>query len=308
VDYAALVDRLLLVANPSASGFTGGMFRRISAMLAARYQIQPAWPENPEEARAAAATAAAEGFDIVVAFGGDGVVHHVANGLAGTDTSLGIVPAGTTNVLARILGIPNHPRKAADLMLAGSAPERVPLARIDLDGRTSYATFATGIGYDAAVVERSDQEPYRKYWFGSVHYARSAASTLLSDFRKRQPNLRADWDRNRADAVTVLVQVHTPYTYFGRLPLGASSGNTGLTVIVFERLPLRRAPRIVYRAIRGSGLERSNGVDTWRNVDRLTVTADPAEAVQADGELLGRASSVVITAAPEALRVIVPSP
>ncbi len=301
------MQRLLLIANPAASGFTGGLFRTITSMLAGSYDIEPAWPIGPDEARMTAAKGAADGYDVVVAFGGDGVVHHVANGIAGSDTALGIIPAGTTNVLARILGIPGRPRRAAELLLGTPHRIRVPLARVELGDPavSSWATFGAGVGYDAAVVALSETQPYRKYWFGAVHYARSAASVLLRDFRSRRPNLRVSDGERNLDAVTVLAQVHSPYTYFGRFPLGVRSEG-GLTIIAFEKLPVRRVPAILATAARGANLERVRGVHVWRDVDRITVAADPMESVQADGELLGTAGLIEIGAAPGALEVIAP--
>ncbi|MDH5372437.1 MAG: diacylglycerol kinase family protein [Acidimicrobiia bacterium] len=303
------MKRLLLVANPAASGFTGGMFRTITSMLASSYSIEPAWPISPDEARQVAGQAAADGVDVVVAFGGDGVVHQVANGVAGTSTALGIIPAGTTNVYARILGIPGRPRKAAELLTGETHQIAAPLARVEVGDPpvTSFATFGTGVGYDAGVVERSEGQPYRKYWFGSVHYARSAVSALLSDYRTMKPHLRVSDGDRKVDAVTVLAQVHSPYTYFGKVPLGVPAGE-GLTVIIFEKLPLRRAPGILFRAMRSGDLEKSRGVHVWRDVEHLTIEADPEEATQADGELLGRSGLIVIRFAPEAINVIVPPP
>ena len=82
----------------------------------------------------------------------------------------------------------------------------------------------------------------------------------------------------------------------------------GLTVIIFEKLPLRRAPGILFRAMRSGDLEKSRGVHVWRDVEHLTIEADPEEATQADGELLGRSGLIVIRFAPEAINVIVPPP
>ncbi len=74
--------RLLLIANPSASGFTGAALRDVEATLGSKYEVTTAWPNGPAESRQAAADAAADGYAVVAAMGGDGVVHHVANGLA----------------------------------------------------------------------------------------------------------------------------------------------------------------------------------------------------------------------------------
>jgi diacylglycerol kinase family enzyme len=119
--------------------------------------------------------------------------------------------------------------------------------------------------------------------------------------------LRVSDGERHLDAVTVLAQIHSRYTYFGKVPLGARVEH-GLTVITFERLPLRRAPSILLRAIRDGELDRVKGVHVWQNVEEITVSAEPEEAIQADGELLGRAGAITISSAPDALRVVVPNP
>ena len=107
------MPRLTLIANPAASGFTGALHRRVVSILRASYDVTAAWPDSADDARATAHRAASDGVEVVAAMGGDGVAHHVANGLAGSDTAMALVPAGTTNVLARILGLPVNAAKAA---------------------------------------------------------------------------------------------------------------------------------------------------------------------------------------------------
>jgi diacylglycerol kinase family enzyme len=62
------------------------------------------------------------------------------------------------------------------------------------------------------------------------------------------------------------------------------------------------------RAIRDGELHKVKGVHVWQNVEEITVLAEPEEAIQADGELLGRAGAITISSAPDALKVVVPNP
>lgn len=303
---------LLLLANPAASGLTGGMHREVVQVLASSYEVRTSWPESGEETRSRAAEAAAAGTDLVAAFGGDGVVHHAANGLANTGTVLGIIPAGTTNVLARILGIPPDPRAAASLLCGEHAITALPLISALVEGaggRSAFlATFAAGVGYDAEVVRRAELEPFRKYRLGWLHYARSAVIVLWSEYRHRLPNLRISDGTRRADAVAALAQVHWPYTYFGSLPLSITDRPPhGLAVLAMETLPARRIPGLLAMIILRKRLDRLRGLQVWDGVARVTIEADPPAPVQADGEPLGEATHIELRAAPGALRIAVPT-
>jgi len=303
--------RLLLIANPLASGFTGATHREVMTILAGSYEADSIWPNSPAESQEASAKAAADGVEVVVAMGGDGVVHHVANGIAHSDTALGIIPAGTTNVLARILGLPAIAIPAAEFLAANPPHHRIALARVDArgpDGRLSgYAVFAAGLGLDAEVVQQAETTPHRKVWFGGLHYARSAAWMFLSKFRKRRPTLRAVSGERKADAVAVITQIHWPYTYFGRTPLRITPGPvTGLSTLVVEKVPPVRAVGLAGAAVIGRGMDRVPGMSVWAGIEELTVTADPPAWFQADGELLGQLNELNIRFAPDALAVVAP--
>ena len=160
--------RLLLVANPSSSGFTGALHRDVVATLSEKFEVNTIWPVNPAATRARSADAAEEGYETVIAMGGDGVVHHVANGLIHTEAALGIIPAGTTNVVARIHGMPRDPRKAAQALLEAH-PEPTSVVHITTDSesgaRSEHALFSVGVGFDADVVEAAEHWPHSKLWF-----------------------------------------------------------------------------------------------------------------------------------------------
>jgi long-chain acyl-CoA synthetase len=305
------VQTLLLIANPAASAFTGGLHRTVVTILRKSFEVEAIWPTNATEVEAMAMKAAHQGIDVVAAMGGDGVVHHVVNGIAGSSTALGIIPAGTTNVLARILGLPSKPIPAARFLAAGEPVIEIPLARVEastgLATTIRYATFATGAGLDAEAVRIADLEPYRKYRFGGIHYARTAASVVLNNFIGRSPHLRVESGSRVADAVSVLVQIHAPYTYFGRFPLAVTRRHPEhLAALIIERISLIRVPSILIRAALGRELGRVRGVQVWEDVQQLTIAADPPGFLQADGESLGEVTTIDIASAPRAVRVIAP--
>lgn len=301
--------RLVLVANPVASGFTASLHRDVVGILTGPFDVTPVWPGTPDEARRAASEAAASGYDVVAAMGGDGVIHQVAGGLVGTETALGIIPAGTTNVLARLTGAPARPRDAAQALADHRRVHPVTVGRIESDSplgvRTEIVTFGAGVGFDAAVVELAERNPLRKVSFGALHYARSALRVAATDYRRRRPNLRVSAGGRRAEAVAVMVQLHDRFTFFGPIGLRlGGSGAPGPLAVIARRLTPLRTLRLVARAARGAPLDGVAGVEVWRGFDCLTVEADPTAWVEADGELLGKAARVVITVTGESLLVV----
>ncbi len=303
--------RLLLVANPSSSGFTGAAFRNVEATLGDGFEVTTVWPNGPAESRQAAADAAEEGHSVVAAMGGDGVVHHVANGLAFTGTALGVIPTGTTNVAARILGIPMKPGPAAAHILTGNR-KQLSLAHIatesPLAARSEYAVFSLGMGLDADVVAISDRRPAAKYHFSSLNFAAIATKQVLTKYRNRAADMLIECSGRRVHASSLLVQVHDLYTYWGRVPLRLTpEPGDGLTALAIERVSAINTATLAARGILKRNLDRDGRSQVFHDFEKLIVHAEPSAAFQADGELLGNADSVEITPAYDALSVIVPS-
>lgn len=104
------------------------------------------YTEGPKHATTLAKKAAGEGFEIVVAVGGDGSVNEIAKGLIGTNTAMAILPAGSGNGLARHLGIPMDLKKAMHLLQKGSKQQ------IDsIQFNQEYFVNVAGVGFDAHI-------------------------------------------------------------------------------------------------------------------------------------------------------------
>ena len=282
------------------------------ARLRESYQVETEWPGTTAEARSISAAAAADRFDLVVAMGGDGVVHHIANGLAGTGTALGIIPAGTTNVLARILGLPRKPRAATEFICRRPPVAAVPTAMLTLDHGASgvesrLATFACGAGFDAAVVQRAEQEPHRKYRLSGLHYARSATSVAWGGFSDRSPDLMVTTRNRSAEAVAVFISLYDRYTYFGSIPVRFGSHRPdALSVLLARELPRRRLFSILRRVVTGAELSGAEGFEVWTGVTSVQVSASGGFPAQADGELLRYPLSFSVAARPDHLKVLRP--
>lgn len=278
-------------------------------VLGRAHDVRAIWPESAEHSRVAARDAVRSGTELVIAMGGDGIVHHVAQGIVDTDGILGIIPSGTTNVVARLMGIPSKPKDATNLLADGYdivAAPTVAVSATGPDGASSArAIFSLGIGPDAQIVAVAETEPYRKYRFGSIHYARTALGVVWRDIRKRKPDLTISTPTERL-GIGAMVQFHQAYTYFGRIPLRLDDmAPDPMSVLTIERLPIRRAGAIVRKAATGS-LEDVRGLTVDRRVSELIVTALSPTDVQMDGEHYGLFSTVTARAVPASLHIAVP--
>ncbi len=303
------MDRIVVIANPSASQFTGGDHRQVMSLFRKEANVEPIWPESAALAETRAAQAAESGADVVVAMGGDGIVHHVAQGLVDTGTALAIVPAGTTNVIARLLGIPAKPLKAARLITESTETISLGTARMTLNRgatvTTHHGVFACGFGLDAAVVLEADKDPYRKYRFGSLHYASTALGVALKEFPGRRPHVKVDIDEHEELVCAALIQFRNVYTYFGAIPLRLSPDQPDpMTVLTIGRMRRRRIPQIIATLARKGDLGSIPEWNVTRSVKGLELTADPPVAAQADGESLGMVDGGRVEWAPDSLRVI----
>jgi diacylglycerol kinase family enzyme len=126
----------------------------------------PAWFETSahEPGTSQAEQAVREGASTVLAWGGDGTVMAVASALVHTDASLGIVPGGTGNLLARNLGIPLDARAAIELALTG-ADRRIDLLDVYLgSGRRALSAVMCGMGWDADMMGAGEELKKRVGW------------------------------------------------------------------------------------------------------------------------------------------------
>jgi diacylglycerol kinase family enzyme len=303
------MERIAVIANPVASQFTGGSHRSVMAELSKTHDVQAIWPGSAMEATAATEQAVSDDFDVVVAMGGDGMVHHVAQALVGTDVALGMIPAGTTNVVSRLFRVPARQLKAARLIARAETYETVGTVRLTLERgeveTTHHALFACGFGIDAEVVRVADADPYRKYRFGSIHYARSALGVGFRAFPSVKPHITFSSEGRSKLGTSALIQFREVYTYFGKVALRFGDDTPEpMSALILERLKRRRIPRIFLSALTHGELDSIEGFEVWPDIKSLEVDADPPVPVQADGENLGLVDGGTVVWEPDSLRVI----
>ena len=240
----------------------------------------------------------AEGYDTVVAAGGDGTINEVVNGIAGTDTTLGLLPLGTMNVFATELGLPSKPlRRCWEIIEAGRTRD-VDLACAN--GR--YFVQLAGIGFDAQAVEgvrRRDKQTY-----GPLSYLMAASQILTSG--ERPTGVTVETDSGRRETGRFALVGNGRY-YGGKLALfkEAKLDDGLLDVVVFQRLSHFDLLRY-FRGVLFSEHDTFTDVRYFQAA-RLTVRAESGSGrvpFEADGEFAGEAP-VELSIAPQKLRVIV---
>src|SRR5918997_3665228 len=197
--------RMLLIVNPYATTVSDRLKNLVVYALQGRFDVEAVSTQAAQHAIEIGREARDGGYDIVVAFGGDGTLNEVVNGLAGTGVPVSMLPGGSTNVVCRTLGIPNDVVDATEHLL-GLADDMRP-RRIDLgtaNGR--HFVFACGAGLDAAVVKRVDSNPRLKARAGEWYFTWAAVSAFTRDYLRNPVRMLLEAGGNTAGGITAVVQ------------------------------------------------------------------------------------------------------
>lgn len=312
----AQTKRMLVIVNPYATTVSDRLKNLVVAALSGRYDVEAIDTQRPRHATELCREAAGEGYDVVVAFGGDGTINEAANGLAGSETPLTCLPGGATNVYPRMLGIPNDVVDATEHLLRIAddwRPRWVDLGEVDTQTGSGgrLFTFAAGAGLDASVVRRVDSHPKLKARYGPMFYTASAVGVFLRRYVVNPPKLVAEVDGREITGVSAFFQNADPYTYFRSTPvelvegMDLQSGDFG--GVVLERAAAIDIPTVLFRALSSRAkIERHRRVTGFRGVETVSVrSADGREVpVQVDGDYAGSFEQMTFRARPRALRVV----
>ena len=191
---------MLVIVNPYATTVSPHLRDVVVYALRGRFEVDAVDTEARGHAIELCREAAHEGYDVVVAFGGDGTVNEAANGLLGSPTPLCFLPGGSANVFAKMLGIPGELIDATEHMLALAEdwrPRKVDLGSVN--GRCF--TFASGLGLDASVVERVDANPRLKARFGPYYFALGGGCDVRAPLpAEARRAWRCRWESGRSRA------------------------------------------------------------------------------------------------------------
>ncbi|MCX4548311.1 diacylglycerol kinase family protein [Streptomyces sp. NBC_01387] len=321
--------RALLVVNPAATTTSARTRDVLIHALASEMKLEAVTTEYRGHARDLGRRAAeSNDIDLVVALGGDGTVNEVVNGLLhhGPDPDglpgLAVVPGGSTNVFARALGLPNDAVEATGAILDALRERRERTVGLGLAAGTPgtadegvpsrWFTFCAGLGFDAGVVGRVEQQRERGKRSTHALYVRQVVRQFLDEPNRRQRaiTLEQPGEDPVEDLVLAIVCNTSPYTYLGNRPMYASpaaSFDTALDVLGLSKLSPAHVARFATQLLTSTPERGPHGKHavSLHDLTDFSLHSKVRLPFQMDGDHLGLRTSVTFTGVRRALRVIV---
>jgi diacylglycerol kinase family enzyme len=302
---------VLLVWNPASTEVNAESTGSVLVRLAERLEVVAMQTLDAGDGERLGRLAADDGYDAVFVLGGDGTANEVVNG-AGDRLPIGVLPAGGTSVLPRVLGLPRDLDEAVvrlcDALEEGSE-RTISLGKLN----DRCFTFSAGIGVDAEIVKRIDErgrggdsadESERP---GDLWFVREAIGVLLDgDYAEPQIHVEVPGQPD-VRAATLFVANCSPWSFAGPVPLDVApdaSFEGGLDLVAVESIEPRSAPKRLASLLRKND-DADDGVQRLHNLEQVTVRCERPLPVQVDGELIGELDAIELSVIPDAARLLV---
>jgi diacylglycerol kinase family enzyme len=278
--------------------------------LESRYDVTAFDTQRRGHATELVREAAREGYEVVVAFGGDGTVNEAANGLAGTEVPLTHLPGGATNVFGKTLGIPGEIVDATEHLLRVAdhwRPRKVDLATAN----GHHFTFSAGFGLDAAVVKAVDSNPERKRKYGEWYFTATAVRTFLTQYVANPPRIALEAGGTTLHGITAVVQNGDPFTFFDAKPIHLAENvaidSGDLAGAMLHRAGPFAVPSVMARMLSKRlrpGDSRHISLFDSAGVVRASSTDGRPVPLELDGDWVGDTTEVEFRVLPRALTVV----
>ncbi|CAA9393847.1 MAG: Conserved protein with diacylglycerol kinase catalytic domain [uncultured Nocardioides sp.] len=295
--------RLAVVLNPIKVEDVGQFHAIVEAMAEEAGWSKPTWHHTTIEdpGTGMAHQAAVDGADLVMVCGGDGTVREVCAELAGTGIPVGIIPAGTGNLLARNLGIPLYLRSAIDVALHGQ-DRAIDLVDVSGDGiEDTHFMVMAGMGFDAAIMEGVNEDIKKR--IGWVAYVLSGMRSLM--FPAVKVEIQIDDDPPTTHRARTVVVGNVGFLQAGMPLLPDATIDDGILDVVIIH------PRqfLSWITVASRVLRKSTIVDETldrRTGQRVVVRASTDTPRQLDGDSIGPGRELRMTCVHGRLLVRVP--
>jgi diacylglycerol kinase family enzyme len=300
--------RGLLVYNPNATTTTQAVTDVIAHALADALKLEVEATKRRDHASFLAAGAVHEGFDVVVALGGDGTINEVMQGVANTPARFAMIPGGSTNVWARTLGLPNDPIEATSVVLQKLRDGEQRVVNLGTaNGR--YFGFNAGYGFDAEAVRYVEERYLLKRTVRQASFVYCGVLAYFGAYRRRKARitLRLPGEDAVEGLRTVVCCNSNPFTFLGPLRAQlcpAADLDGGLDIAALTRWGMLRLLRVVTSALRGPNVSNLRSIRAWHDLDEFELSANGPVPLQVDGDYTGETDRVTFRLVPRALTVI----
>jgi diacylglycerol kinase family enzyme len=308
------MSHAVLIENPKAGNSSPGALRVAERALAATFELELVQTNARGHAAALAREAVDHGAKTVIAFGGDGTVNEVVNGLLdggeSTNVNLAVLPGGTTNVLARNLGYPNDLVEATAQLIEvveRGEPRRIPAGRITAESEHGHLTrdftFSAGLVFDAAIVKRVNQS---KRGRGEGVFVWNGIRSFSGLRKQERPSLVIETPAGPENAYWACIAMTDPFTYFRKRPLRVvphADGENGLDVVAGQNVGFWRTLRWLSQAMTTGNHAKHADIVHLVDQAEVRISAHAPVPLQCDGEYLGEITGFAAKPLPSAVGV-----
>ena len=291
-----MVKKILFIVNPiSGAGKNNPLEKYIEQRFgnpAFSYKIVQT--ERPGHATDLSKTAVAEGTDIIVAVGGDGTVNETARAIIGTECTLGIIPTGSGNGLARHLKLPFNVKKAIDNIGVGKF---IKIDTATLDDKV-FLSMA-GVGYDAHVAKKFAKAGKR----GFLTYFKIVSSDYKS-YKPRKYKLILDGKTIKRTAFMVSFANSNQFGSNTSIDPNAKLDDGYIDVCIVRKVPMIRLPFVLPLLFIGK-FDKTFYIEIIR-AKTITIKRKKGKAIHLDGDPYDSGKQFEIKIHPLSLKIIVP--
>ncbi|WP_433230500.1 diacylglycerol/lipid kinase family protein [Actinomadura formosensis] len=312
--------RAMLIANPKATSTSRRARDILMRAFTGDLDLVLAETGHRGHATELARQAAVDGYDVVIALGGDGTVNEAVNGLLADGPSadlpaLAVLPSGSANVFARALGLPGDPIGATTVVLEALRAGRYRTVGLGTachpGGTERYFTFCAGVGLDAEVVREVERRRHAGSRADPSLYVRTAVRHFFSGTDRRHPALTLEQPGRppKSGLFLAVISNTSPWTFMGRLPVNPSpKANFGRGLDVFGMRSLEIGPTVgavVQMLTARTRPLQGRHIVNVHDAAEVTLRSERPMAFQLDGDYLGEQRSVTFRSVPKAIRIVI---
>lgn len=267
-------EKVLIIINPvSGTGKQKSALKAIERDIdRINFDYEIAETQYAQHATEIARQAASNGYDIVVAVGGDGTINEVATGLVDTNTKMGIIPCGSGNGLARCLKIPISPSKAVEI-LNGNKMKRIDTMLVN----GNFCASIAGIGFDALIAKEFQEKPKNTRGF---HTYLQLVASEYPKYKANEYKIEIDGKSSVHKAMFICLANANQFGYNAIVSPKSRIDDGLIDVCIVKNIPLITAPHTAMllmtnnlnhshrvKILQGKSVKICNNTNEYANID-----------------------------------------